>query len=302
MVPGAVVVADLALSVLDPPEQQRRRLEHVRAAARRLGLPLPATGPAIHRVVVHESTATTSLRVFGGFGLEVDGRRIDVSALKPQARTVMAVLAMRTPAPVHREHLGVVLWPDEEQQVQMRRLPVLISTVRRFLEPDALPGDWQVLRRVGEAYVLDLPPPSWVDIRVFDEAVAAARAMGGTGGIRRREYLRIGFTAYGGTLLPEFGAEEWLVHEREHYRLQAGDIAEELGRAELDAGRPERCIDYVRVGLREDRYRSGLWRLLVRANEQLGDVAAAARSRQQHREALEELGVGEVRVGPLHVS
>jgi two-component SAPR family response regulator len=59
----------------------------------------------------------------------------------------------------------------------------------------------------------------------------------------------------------------------------------------LLTARPDVAVAACGRGLEIDRYHDGLWRLLVRAQEAVGDLAAAARTQERYRSVLSELGV-----------
>lgn len=292
-VPGAEAIAELAIaSTTDT--HAGDAMERAVALARELGLALPDHRPArpVPKIVVLEAPPTSRVSCFDGLELTFAGRNVDLSALKPQGRTVLALLALHAGAPVHRDELIQALWPRTDPVLARRRLPVLISTVRRHLEPDAEPGTWTSLVRRGEAYVLQVPPGTYVDVLALEEAAALARRARTD---RDTELEMVGhravMEAYRGELLPEVGDAEWVIADREYYRIQVVRAAQALSSWQLDNGDALACIGTVRAGLRVDRYCSPLWDLLTDANRQLGDVAAAARVEEEYAAVLEELGI-----------
>lgn len=290
---GAEAIAELAIAVASPDSDAGLRAA---ALARELGLALPALDHRADGIVEIASVdAPSTIRCLGGMELTLAGRRIDLTSLKPQTRAVLAMVAKQAGTAVHRDLLGEALWPDEDPDTTHRRLPVLISTVRRHLEPDAEPGHWSLLVRRGEGYVLQPPESTYVDVRALDDAVVAARLAHSR---HDREQEMVAYQtvldAYRGPLLPEFGAAEWLLADRDHYEVAAVLAAQELAAWHLAGNDPTACIDVARAGLRVDRYRSQLWRLLAEAHHAVGDLAAAANVESEHRAILEELGIIDV--------
>ena len=54
---------------------------------------------------------------------------------------LLACLVMRAPHPVPREELLALLWPEEPVEIAQNRLRVLLSALRKHLEPaGAAPG------------------------------------------------------------------------------------------------------------------------------------------------------------------
>jgi DNA-binding SARP family transcriptional activator len=121
--------------------------------------------------------------------------------------------------------------------------------------------------------------------------VAAARAAR-TGGDQpgERAALAEALRRYAGDLLPEEGAAEWVVAERDRLRVTAATVAETLARR-LARHDPEAALDAARRAVELDAYRDGAWRLLAELHQATGDHAAAAAARDGHRKVLAELGV-----------
>ncbi len=232
------------------------------------------------------------MRCFGGLQLRLAGRAVTTTALKPQSHTLLAFLAMRAGHPVHRERLTELLWPEESAATARRRLPVLISTVRRHLEPDVASGEWTVLVRDSDAYVLRVPDETPVDTHQLVAAAKAARQARLEHDTRAEmaAHQRV-MAIYGGELLPEFGAAEWVVEDRAYFRSQVVGAAKALAAFHLHESNAAACIDTARAGLQVDRYHSQLWRLLADAHRSVGDVAAVARVEDEHAAVLAELGI-----------
>lgn len=291
-VPGAEAVAESALAALPGADAGAARLR-ADALTGELGLALPGLQAAPVRArVVASREAPSEITCLGGLAITIAHRVIDPEELKPQAHTVLALLAASTGKIVHRQRLMAALWPHEDPDVARARLPVLVSTVRRHLEPDVEAGSWSLLVGHGDGYRLQVPEGTWVDVTVFDDAVAAARRARHDGNrTAEMQFLGVAVDAYGGPLLPEFGPAEWIVEEREHYRLQFARATEALGAWHLGRGEAAAAVDLARGGLRADRYRSRLWHLLVRGHRAVGDEVAATRASEQHAAVMAELGV-----------
>jgi DNA-binding SARP family transcriptional activator len=237
------------------------------------------------------ATARLEVRVLGRFELSVGGEPLDLGGVRPRARSTLRLLALRAGDVVHRDVLATTLWPDAGAEAALRSLQVAISSLRALLEPDGERG--RLLVRDGEGYRLALPRGSHCDLREFEAAVAAARharSVGDAAG--ERAALEEALARYTGDLLPEEGAAEWVVGERDRLRLAAASAAEALARrlAADDADGPA-AVDAARHAVELDAYRDSAWRLLVQLHEATGDQAAAHAAREGHRKVLEELGV-----------
>ena len=156
-IPGARIAVHLALAAADPRlEQEHRSLAE--AAAAETGLrpppgwssgrpakaePLAAAGLSLDRQAGSPAGAdptapgaSISIQLFGGFVMMIDGRPIDLSALKPRPRAVLRLLALDAGRPVHREVLTAAFWPEADPETAARNLHVALSGLRRALDGD----------------------------------------------------------------------------------------------------------------------------------------------------------------------
>jgi DNA-binding SARP family transcriptional activator len=299
-----------SLAAAVQPDADPRRTEETARAARAAGLRVEAVvgawaGPDARAVGLRPAEAPVTapitlpraappaapvegagivVRVLGRFAIEVDGVPVDLGGVRPRARATLRLLAMRAGEVVHRDVLAGELWPDAGSEAATRSLQVAVSSLRVLLGRE-------MLVREGDGYRLELPPGGRCDLREFEAAVAAARAARAAGDRpRERAALREALDRYAGDLLPEEGAAEWVVGERERLRVTAATAAEALARrlADVDA---EAAVDAARRAVELDAYRDSAWRLLAELHETTGDQAAAHAARERHRKVLAELGV-----------
>jgi DNA-binding SARP family transcriptional activator len=252
-----------------------------------------ASGAAFRIAPVRRAAAPPlSVRLLGGFGLELEGRPVDLSSVRPRARALLRLLALYAGAPVHHETIEAAMWPEAGAEAASRNLHVAIAGLRRVLEPTAGRGSFQLLRRDGDAYRLALPDAAEVDLIRFERALAAgrqARERGDSSGalLAFQEAL----DTYAGELLPEDGPAEWVSDRRELARLGAVEAAQQLAQLHLDRGDVEAAAQTASAGLRIERYHDPLWRLLIRSRDEAGDQGAASRARAGYDRMLAELGV-----------
>lgn len=216
-----------------------------------------------------------AVRCLGGLEVRRDGDVVDLSSLRPRARSVLAVLAMRG-GPVHWEVLASALWPDADADAARRNVHVAVSSLRRVLEPDAANRHSTVLIRAGEAYRL-VARIDVADLEAAAHQVAAASDEPAT-----RAALEEVVGLYTGELLPEVGPAEWAVRRREQLRELAVQAAERLVEHHLATGAPDAASAVARRGLAIDGYRSNLWEALLRALDEEGDELASARVRERY--------------------
>jgi DNA-binding SARP family transcriptional activator len=223
-----------------------------------------------------------AVRVLGRFAVEVDGVPVDLAGVRPRARSTLRLLAMRAGDVVHRDVLAAMLWPDAGPEAALRSLQVAVSSLRVALHRPGL------LVREGEGYRLCGDES---DLARFEGCLSAARsARSGGDAAGERTALAGALRWYAGDLLPEEGAAEWVVAERDRLRLAAASAAETLARR-LAGEDDEAAVEAARRAVELDAYRDSAWRLLAELHESAGDEAAARAARAGHKKVLTELGV-----------
>jgi DNA-binding SARP family transcriptional activator/energy-coupling factor transporter ATP-binding protein EcfA2 len=296
-VPGAQVWAIMVQAELVPGDEARELAARADTLRFRWGVDVPVlpagvTVAAVAPRSVRDSGPGLRVRCLGRFQLELDGRPVDVSAVKPRARSALHLLAAHGGRPVHAESMVEALWPDLDAAAGKRNLQVAVSSVRRLLD-DHRSGGGALVRREGPAYVLALPDVSCADVAVFaaarDEAREAARSGDEAMVLDAGERALV---AYGGDLLPEDGPADWVVELRRQAAADAAEVALLVAETALGVGSHDVAAAACARGLDIDRYHDGLWRLLVDAQERTGDLAAATRSNERYHAMLRELGVG----------
>jgi DNA-binding SARP family transcriptional activator len=303
---GAQVTALLALAVAGG-ERAAEHLDLARKLAAECGQHwdalvrgLPELWPSAEPGQAAPAAPRLTVRCFGGFDLRLDGEPVVLGALKPRCQALLRLLAMQGGRPLHREALIETLWPQADQAAGMRGLQVAVSTLRRFLEPDAGRGEAMLLVREGQTYRLALPDPADADVVVFARALAEARVARAAGDPQQAERaLERALDAYGGELLPEDGPAEWVVGERERFRAEAAEAATALAELQLARNATMSAALTSERGHTIDPNRDPLWRLLVDAYEHAGEHAAAERARRGYAAMLAELGLDQ---GAGHVS
>jgi DNA-binding SARP family transcriptional activator len=257
----------------------------------------PSTGP-VPSTHVHAGTPMRAadadvgpLRVqcLGRFHIAVCGTELDLDCLRPRARNLLKLLAIHPDSGLHRETIVEALWPDGTAESGIRNLHVAASAVRRALATAGLPEQLGV-RRQGEAYRLVLPSTEASDLAHFLELAAAARAAAARDD--HDEAMAAAGAAldlYGGELLIEDGPLEFAVRERSrvaalHQSVAAIAAGEHLRRSDHRA-----AIDTCEATILEHPYADELWRLLVRAHHERGDLAADGQAQARYDHVLAEL-------------
>jgi DNA-binding SARP family transcriptional activator len=296
-------VGALAAAARLDPARRRGLIREARILAGALGIP-----PAIldgwlgdlseprPGVVVRARPAPISVWCFGGFRMAIGEDLLDLSPVRPRARTALHLLALRAGQPVHRDALIEALWADLPPEAATRNMHVAVSSLRGYLEPGRERGKSQLVVRAGEAYSLALPAGAYADTAAFQDAMdrwRQARIAQDDG--EAVLALRAALAAYGGELLPEDGPAEWLLHDREVFRRQAANASCALATAELAAGSPDEAASVAEQCVAIDPYHDAGWQVLLQAYVRSGERAAAEQTRRRYAAVLASLGIsGEV--------
>ncbi|WP_190989132.1 AfsR/SARP family transcriptional regulator [Pseudarthrobacter sulfonivorans] len=276
------------------PKSQQRRLPGPMKQAVAADLPLSTSQEPSRTDPPCRGARLPSLDVacFSGFTLRRDGVAVDLSKIRPQARTVLRILSLNAGRLVHREKLAGILWPDLDAPAALHALQVSVSCLRGALQPEGTSECPQLLARQGEAYALVLGTGSTFDLADFDDALYAAskaRSAGDNPGTAVE--LRRAVELYTGEVLPEDGPAEWAAETRERYRMRAAEAAASLAGVEFGLGNSAAAAAAATRSVEIDPWRDESWRTLVETFRQLGDPAAAQRAQSRYDVVLNSLGV-----------
>jgi DNA-binding SARP family transcriptional activator len=135
-------------------------------------------------------------------------------------------------------------------------------------------------------------PELSIDLVAFEADVADGRLAASAGRTDQAvACFRSALDRYVGELLPEDGAAEWIVAQRDRCQSAAAEAAQWLAELLLRRGDTAGAAQAAASGLSIDRYRDPLWRLLASARDQAGDHIAASRARAEYAQVLAELGL-----------
>ena len=220
------------------------------------------------------------VRCLGGFELLIDGRSVDLTSLRPRARSVLHLLATHAPRPVHRDVLLAALWSDNDAESARRSLQVAVSSVRKRLES----AGWRHgVERVGDGYALAVEPHEVTDVRAFQRAVDDARRAHAAGDHHRLDAAaRQALEWYRGDLLTEEGSADWVVETRDALRIAAGATARLAATAAYQRGDMAEALTMAERGLQLDRFDDTMWNIVIDAHAARGETGAAARARRTY--------------------
>jgi len=293
--PGARYFPYLALAEIEPDRAQEYRglASAVQDECKLATLVSTTREPEnVIPIGVIRSTPSLSIRCFGGFSIAINGRPVDLAAIKPRPRAVLRMLAVHAGNPVHREVLQAAFWPDADADTGARNLHVAVSSLRSWLEPGVSRGGSSFLLREGDAYRLALRPDAEVDLVQFSKAFGAGRVARVRGEFEKAiAHFQQALELYAGEVLPEDGPAEWAIEPRERFRARALEAAQALAELCLRSGDPAAAAHACSTGLWIDRLHDPLWKLLIEARERAGDPVAASRARRDYARVLAELGL-----------
>ncbi|GAA1283922.1 AfsR/SARP family transcriptional regulator [Saccharothrix xinjiangensis] len=221
-------------------------------------------------------------RVLGPVTAHLDGEPVRLGG--PKQRAVLAALLLNANRVVSEEQLIAAAWVGEPPTSARGRLQVRVWELRKLLGRDA------IVRR-SPGYLIRVEPGR-LDLQVFTDEVAAARADLAGGGLDEGvARLRAALALWEGPVLG--GVAEALV-DREagslEERLPA--VLEDLFDAELRAGRHAAVIDELRRAGEEHPFRERLQAALILALHRSGRTSEAlAAYAGTRRRFTEELGI-----------
>ncbi len=234
---------------------------------------------------------TLRIRLFGKFQAERAGRALaGLDALKVQE--LFCYLLLNRDRPHHREALAGLLWGDSPTAQSKKYLRQALWQLQLTLSSgsEKQPGDLLVIDPDWVSIVSS--PDLWLDVRVFDEALARVRGIPG----QALEPMHVALLEeavqlYRGDLL-EGWYQDWCLYERERLQNVYLDMLDKLmayceAQQQYEAG-----TEYGAKILRYDRARERTHWRLMRLHYLAGDRAGALRQYERCVAALDqELGV-----------
>ena len=225
---------------------------------------------------------TLRIRLLGELDLRRDG--VSLPALESaRAASLLAYLLLHREAPLPRQRLAYVLWPDSTESQARTNLRHVLYNLRQ-----ALPDPDRFIDVTPRTLQWRADAPFWLDVATFEESLSQAEAETADGGLAA---LREAVEVYTGDLL-EGCYDEWLFGERERLRQRYLEALEHLVALLEVRGDHARAILYADRLLRHDPLSEKAYRLLMRLHDARGDRARAMRVYHVCAATLErELGV-----------
>jgi DNA-binding SARP family transcriptional activator len=238
------------------------------------------------------------IALLGPLAVAIDGQPLADNAWRSrQERRLLGILLTARGKRVPTERLLDWLWPGADPAAAAITLRSAISGLRHALEPDggARASSRYVVTRPG-GYAWNLASGAWIDVEEFLALTSGPKAASGTSAAPAPSAdapaaLERAVALYRGDYLADEPDAPWADDLRESLRERFLSALHDLAALRLDAGDYDAAIALARRGLEHDRLREPLYRALMRAQAQAGDIASALQSYERCRRALdEELG------------
>jgi len=218
------------------------------------------------------SASSTHIALTDAFDLTVRGDSVTV----PHAvERVLAYLAL-SHGPVGRARLAGCLWIDASDRLAASSLRTALWRLQRDAGPLVVVGDdpLTLARDIG----VDLRQLMNLARGLIDHPTEVLLALVPTL-IAHRE------------VLPDWD-DEWIVSDREHFRLLRLEALERAAEAFLSRHEPSKALDAVLAATFAEPLRESSWRLLIEIRLAQGNGAEALRIYQDYRDHLDlELGL-----------
>jgi DNA-binding SARP family transcriptional activator/tetratricopeptide (TPR) repeat protein len=197
------------------------------------------------------------VRLFGHLDVALDGDPFRLATPRKSLQ-VLAYLLLHRAAPVSREYLAFLLFPDDEEGVARTRLRSTLSELQKILPQPA--SEYVIVD--AEKLAWNPEADIWLDVDAFAEASQDPRRCG--------EAIDL----YRGDLLPEV-YDEWLDGIRElHRNAYLRCLTERVSQARRDADLAL-AIETARRILTVDPWREDIVRRIVAMRYESGDRAGA---------------------------
>jgi|HubBroStandDraft_4_1064222.scaffolds.fasta_scaffold00001_162 DNA-binding SARP family transcriptional activator/tetratricopeptide (TPR) repeat protein len=231
--------------------------------------------PATQGCSVADEQPDLRIRLFGHVAVEVDGVPFRLATPR-KTLPILAYLLMNRDAPVAREFLAYVMWPDEEEESARSRLRMNLYELGRILPP-SLAGSALLVTTDSVGVRSDIR--LWLDVEEFDRLVADPERADDAAALYRGDLLA---SLY----------DEWILPERERRRnlyLAALTrlVSEARRRRDFHAG-----LERAQRILSLDPWREDIVRQVMALRSESGDRAGALSEYERFAQLLRtELGV-----------
>ena len=208
-----------------------------------------------------ETVPDHEIRMLGILHARARGAAVFEGAGRRKSDELLAFLVLQRGAPLSRDRIAAALWPGDDQGRTTSRFHVAMHRLRR----DVAGVPWLSLRRSDAGYSVQLPRGCRIDALEFEElAGLTTRALHEGRSDDATTLARRALALCAGPFLAGCHSE-WVRSRRERIDRIACDLARELGRLELQAGRREEARRAAEFVLARDQSDETAKRVLVDA-------------------------------------
>ena len=278
---GDQVVGVESVELARPPSPATQYMAPLMWLQHRAGRLLGAAAGA--DAVPGDSGPRIAIRAFGAFQVFLEGCALDPRSLgRRKAWVLFKLLVSQRGHVLTREELAERLWAGDDPAASVKRVHVLVSTLRKAIE--TAPQSPSVILSEGDGYTFTPLEPVELDVATFERLLDEAdrsegvRALHGYG-----EALRL----YRGEFMAEEAYADWFELDRAYYRERATAAMQRSAALQEAGGRLGDAIVSLRRLLRTDPWHQPAYAELARLLELRGDAAQAARVLEQGHRVLE---------------
>lgn len=218
-----------------------------------------------------------AIRALGPFQVLLQGRPMDPRSLgRRKAWLLFKLLVAHRGHVLARDELAERLWPGDDPGAAVKRVHVLVSTLRKAIELDAQRPT--VILSEGDGYTLAPLEPVDIDVVAFERLLDEAERSENGAAIRR--YAEA-FQLYRGDFMAEELYIDWFELDRGYYRERLTSALERCAALQEASGRHGDAVVSLRRLLQADPWHRPAYDELARLLLQRGDVGQAARVRER---------------------
>ncbi|MFQ3661569.1 MAG: BTAD domain-containing putative transcriptional regulator [Chloroflexaceae bacterium] len=243
-------------------------------------------------VAVTGATARLSVHFLGRFRASLNGQPINNWRKKSEA--LFKYLVLQRNAPVHRDRVCTLFWPEADPQAARNCLNVTLHALRKSLNAVGGPlPEGGLILFTDDRYQLNPAIECWCDTDLFVEHVAHGRAAESTGDRTAAiAAYEMAAALYSGDLLADDRYEEWVISPRERLRISFLAMLQQLGLLYAETRQHQQAIAYAQKILAYDNCHEEAHRLIMRCYAAQGQRSLAMRQYALCRETLaRELGL-----------
>ena len=243
----------------------------------------------VHNVAPHVVSPLAVVHDLGPLSIEVAGRTIEGTSIRPRSVALLHYLATRPRHAATRDEAIDALWPEAEAQAGLNSLNQAIYHLRRALDPDydlalqeGTPTPY--IRHEAEMVTVNL------DLVTFD----SARLRSTLDAVRRRarvDQIDDLLDSYVGPFGVEVPFEPWAEQHRSALDVGIFAIVEREMVAAYSVGDIDRAIDLALRAVRIDPTDGAMLEHLALLLEESGSIAGARRAAARAVSALREMDI-----------